>query len=201
MSQAIAAGTVKPMADPPQRVRVRRVVQVDEFDPAGTGVRLLGKALAAAAVRLEDEMRTGEDAFENAAQRISAHRLISHAPHLIELLKTHPPPPDPNIRFIPPCPVCNAKAGEHWAHDCPKLDRFEGMEQTYDYRKGEPIFYKQIHPLAEPLKPNPYDHFTCIVCESRWQGIDAETLLQDGHDLQDPERRKLFNLWKQRSLR
>lgn len=186
----------------PLLVSARKVVSaevVDVPDPIGEAIRRLSQAVARASSRIAEDM-AGTGGFNTTEERQTAHRLVAQIKQLSELFDLHRPPLDPNVRYIPPCQNCHAKAGEHWAHDCPKLNRF-GKECTWDYRKERPIFYEQIEPLAEPLKPNPYDRFCCIVCRSRWAGIKAEQLIETGDHFNDPERQKLQKLFQERNFR
>lgn len=184
-------GDSKPSGVPPE--------VLGDPDPVGSSVRRLGRALVAAAYWVEQEMLGENGSMGHPLRHRTAHRLIARLDDLVMRLEKLPAIPDPNARFIPPCPVCGEKAGQHWAHECEKLDRF-GREVVYDYQRNERIFREQIRPFAEPLKPNPRDLFTCIVCRSRWEGASAEKLLAEGHAFGESDRVEIFKFFKERGL-
>lgn len=194
-------GPTAPLVREPEPVSVRRIEpdKPDDPNPIRASVHALTEAVMKASEKIREQTGAAGNAFELDSVCRSACGLIAKLSQLIELLDKYPPPADPSIRFIPPCPECNAKAGEHWTHDCPKLDRFN-RDCIYDYRNKRVIFEEQIRPLAEPLKPNRYDRFTCVACVGVWAGIDADQLIKEGHDLGSPTRKKLFEYFRKEML-
>jgi hypothetical protein len=172
---------------------------LDHPDPGGSSVRRFGRALAAASYWIEKELTSPTGGFRHPDARRTAGQLLARLERIVELLEKHPAPLNPDIRYVPPCPLCNAPAGKHWAHECTWLENPE-RPSTYDYRKNERIFYDQIRPLAEPLRPHPRDVYTCAVCRSRWRGKFADELIQPGDTFGEAERERLFKLIKERGL-
>lgn len=72
--------------------------------------------------------------------------LLARLNEFLPLLDKFPPPPHPDSRFMPPCPICHAKAGMHWAHECPQVPAHHWDIKIYDYRRKCMIFKRELFP-------------------------------------------------------
>lgn len=92
--------------------------------------------------------------------------LVGRTSSFLPLTKNVPDQPVPGSRFMPPCPICRAPAGRHFAHECPSMPQETWKKYVYDYRTKRVLSYRNFHEIPN-LESGDYAHATiprCGVC-------------------------------------
>jgi hypothetical protein len=68
------------------------------------------------------------------------------------------PPRDPNMIYIPPCPMCGAPPGKHWAQQCPRTHPNSKGKSIFDYAEYRLITIDENTEILElpELRPKSY---------------------------------------------